>query len=180
MSRAFVNEDLQSEAQAELPERPQSDHPNYVTPQGLAALERRLANLLAERSELTDDADEMRHEAVRRRIDRNARYLRARIDRAILVSPDAQPRGEVAFGARVRVCDADGEERSFAIVGEDEADAGVGKVSWVSPLSNALLGARIGDVVIWRRPNGNVELEILSIDYAPPAAAPLPGGDSGT
>ena len=41
MSRAFVNEDLQSEAQAELPERPQSEHPNYVTPRGLASLERR-------------------------------------------------------------------------------------------------------------------------------------------
>jgi len=84
VSRAFVNEDLQSEAQADLPERPQSEHPNYVTPQGLAALERRLANLLDERSALPDDADELRNEAVRRRIDRNARYLRARIERAIL------------------------------------------------------------------------------------------------
>jgi transcription elongation GreA/GreB family factor len=177
MSRAFVNEDAQSEAQAELPERPQSEHPNYVTPQGLAALERRLANLLAERSALSDDADEMRHEAERRRIDRNARYLSVRIDRAILVNPDAQPRDEVAFGASVRVCDADGEERVFAIVGEDEADAAVGKVSWVSPLANALLGARVEDIVTWGRPNGNVDLEILSITYASPAASPSTGGD---
>ena len=178
MSRAFVNEDLQSEAQAELPERPQSEHPNYVTPQGLAALERRLANLLAERSALPDDADEMRHEAARQRIDRNARYLSVRIDRAILVNPNAQPRDEVAFGASVRVCDADGEERVFAIVGEDEADAAVGKVSWVSPLANALLSARVEDVVTWGRPNGNVDLEILSIDYPSPATPPSTGGDS--
>jgi len=178
VSRAFVNEDLQSEAQAELPERPQSEHPNYVTPQGLAALERRLANLLAERSALPDDADEMRHEAARQRIDRNARYLSVRIDRAILVNPNAQPRDEVAFGASVRVCDADGEERVFAIVGEDEADAAVGKVSWVSPLANALLGARVEDVVTWGRPNGNVDLEILSIDYPSPATPPSTGGDS--
>ena len=175
MSRAFVNEDLQSEAQAELPERPQSEHPNYVTPQGLADLERSLANLLAERSALCDDADEMRQKAARNRIDRDARYLSARIDRAILVNPDTQPRDEVAFGASVSVRDADGEERAFAIVGEDEADAAAGKVSWVSPLANALLGARVEDLVIWGRPSGNVELEILSIDYPPFAAAPSTG-----
>jgi len=176
LSRAFVNEDLQSEAQAELPERPQSEHPNYVTPQGLAALQRSLADLLAERSALSDDADEMHHEAARRRIDRNARYLSVRIDRAILVNPDTQPRDEVAFGASVRVCDGDGAEHTFTIVGEDEADAAIGKVSWVSPLASALLGARVDDVVIWRRPNGNVDLEILSIDYASMVASH--GGDA--
>jgi len=165
MSRAFVNEDAQSEAQAELPERPQSPYPNYVTPQGLAALERRLEILLAERSALPDDADEMRHEAARRRIDRNARYLGVRIDRAILVNPDAQPRDEVAFGASVRVCDANGEEHVFAIVGE------------VSPLANALLGARVEDLVTWGRPSGNVDLEILSIDYPSPTTHPSTGGD---
>jgi transcription elongation factor GreB len=178
MSRAFVNEDAQSEAQAELPERPQSPYPNYVTPQGLAALERRLANLLAERSALADDAEAMSHEAALRRIDRNARYVSARIDRAILVNPGEQPRDEVAFGASVRVCDADGEERVFAIVGEDEADAAVGKVSWVSPLANALLGARVAELVTWGRPSGNVDLEILSIDYPSPATAPSTGGVS--
>jgi transcription elongation GreA/GreB family factor len=178
VSRAFVNEDLQNEAQAELPERPQSEHPNYVTPQGLAALERSLADLLAERAALVGDGDAMHHEAARRRIDRNARYLRARIDRAILVNPDTQPRDEVAFGASVSVSEADGGQQIFTIVGEDEADAAIGKVSWVSPLASALLGARVDDVVIWRRPNGNVDLEILSIEYASSAASPSPGGDA--
>jgi transcription elongation factor GreB len=117
MSRAFVNEDAQSEAQAELPERPQSPYPNYVTPQGLAALEQRLAKLLAERSALSDGAEAMSQEAALRRIDRNTRYVGVRIDRAVLVNPDEQPRDEVAFGASVRVCDADGEERVFSIVG---------------------------------------------------------------
>ena len=63
MSRAFVNEDAQSEAQAELPERPQSPHPNYVTPEGFAALERQRANLLAERSVLSEGADALSHES---------------------------------------------------------------------------------------------------------------------
>jgi transcription elongation GreA/GreB family factor len=177
MSRAFVNEDAQSKAQAELPERPQSPHPNYVTPQGLAALERRLASLLAERSALSDDGDALSHEAALGRIDRNARYVGVRIDRAVLVNPDEQPRDEVAFGASVRVCDADGEERVYSIVGEDEADAAVGRVSWVSPLANALLGARVEDVVTWGRPSGNVDLEILSISYPSPDTPQSTGGD---
>jgi transcription elongation GreA/GreB family factor len=178
MSRAFINEDAQSEAQAELPVRPQSPHPNYVTPQGLAALERRLADLLAERSALSDNAGAMSQEAALRRIDRDARYVGARIDRAILVNPEEQPRYEVAFGATVRVREADGEERAFTIVGEDESDAAVGKVSWVSPLANALLGARVEDTVTWGRPTGNVDLEILSITYPSPAPSPSTGGDS--
>jgi transcription elongation GreA/GreB family factor len=178
MSRAFINEDAQSEAQAELPARPQSPHPNYVTPQGLAALERRLADLLAERSALSDNAGAMSQDAALRRIDRDARYVGARIDRAILVNPEEQPRDEVAFGATVRVREADGEERAFTVVGEDESDAAVGKVSWVSPLANALLGARVEDTVTWGRPNGNVDLEILSIDYSPPDPSASTGGDS--
>ncbi len=178
MSRAFVNEDAQSEAQAELPERPQSPHPNYVTPQGLAALERRLAELVAERSALSDGAEAMSQEAALRRIDRNARYVGMRIDRAVLVNPDEQPRDEVAFGASVRVRDTEGEERVFTIVGEDESDAAVGKVSWVSPLANALLGARVEDTVTWGRPSGSVDLEILSITYPSTAPSPSVGGDS--
>ncbi len=178
MSRAFVNEDAQSKAQAELPERPQSPHPNYVTPQGLVALERRLASLLAERSALSDDGDALSYEAALRRIDRNTRYVGVRIDRAVLVNPDEQPRDEVAFGATVRVRETDGEERAFTIVGEDESDASVGKVSWVSPLANALLGARVEDTVTWGRPSGSVDLEILTITYPSPAPSPSTGGDS--
>ncbi len=178
MSRAFVNEDAQSEAQAELPERPQSPHPNYVTPQGFAALERHLADLLAEHSALSDDAEALSQQAALRRIDRSARYVGMRIERAVLVNPAEQPRDEVAFGATVRVRENDGEERVFTIVGEDESDVAIGKVSWVSPLANALLGARVEEWVIWTRPNGNVDLEILTIDYVSPAASPSTGGDS--
>jgi transcription elongation GreA/GreB family factor len=56
----------------------------------------------------------------------------------------------------------------FTIVGEDEADVAQGKISWVSPLAKALLNARVGDVVTWRRPVGDKELQILSIQKAIP------------
>ncbi len=52
---------------------------------------------------------------------------------------------------------------TFAIVGEDEADASQGRISWVSPLAAALMEARVGDTVAWPRPGGAVELTIVSI-----------------
>ena len=61
--------------------------------------------------------------------------------------------------------DEDGAVREFAIVGEDETDAENGKVSWVSPLARALIGAQVGDLVTWKRPVGDVELEIRSFRY---------------
>ncbi|MDX1401913.1 MAG: GreA/GreB family elongation factor, partial [Kiloniellales bacterium] len=48
---------------------------------------------------------------------------------------------------------------------EDEADPASGKVSWVSPLAKALNGSKVGDVVVWRRPSGDLELEVLKITY---------------
>jgi transcription elongation factor GreB len=169
VSRAFVNEDEQSKASAEQPERPQSPHPNYVTPRGLADLERRFEALTAERSALSHEDNELTREATRSRIDRDLRYLAARIEAAIPVNPALQPRGEVAFGATVRVLDPEGRERVFSIVGEDEADVATGKVSWVSPLARALLGASVDDTVTWKRPSGDSDLEIASIDYEPAA-----------
>ena len=71
----------------------------------------------------------------------------------------------MAFGAEVTVEDEDGEAKTYRIVGEDEADPDHGKVSWVSPLAKALIDARAGDLVIWERPTGEVELEIISIAY---------------
>jgi transcription elongation GreA/GreB family factor len=169
VSRAFVKEDDQSKASAELPERPQSPHPNYVTPKGLADLERCFETLTAERSALSHEDSALTQEATQSRIDRDLRYLAARIETAIPVDPALQPRGEVAFGATVRVFGPEGRERVFTIVGEDEADVATGKVSWVSPLARALLGASVDDTVTWKRPSGDADLEIASIDYEPPA-----------
>ncbi len=70
------------------------------------------------------------------------------------------------FGARVTVADEAGGARAFIIVGEDEADAAAGKVSWLSPLARALTGGHVGDAVTWRRPAGDLELEITAIDYS--------------
>jgi len=71
----------------------------------------------------------------------------------------------VGFGATVDLVDEDGARYRYRIVGEDEADPEQGLVSWVSPLARALEGARVGDSVIWKRPAGDLEVEVLAIDY---------------
>ena len=164
MSRAFTKEPDGDMVADDAPERPRSEHPNYVTPAGLAALEARRAELSAERARHAGEGLEgkpaLAHAA------RELRYFDARIEDAIVVDPATQPADEVRFGARVTVEGEDGVTHDFTIVGEDEADAAAGKVSWVSPLARALTGGRIGDLVTWRRPAGDLDLEIMAIDYS--------------
>jgi len=71
----------------------------------------------------------------------------------------------VKFGAAVAVRERDGVRRTFTIVGEDEADLKAGKISYVSPLAEALLDARVGATVLWHRPAGDRQLIIEEIDY---------------
>ena len=164
MSRAFVKES-DSENSGELPERPLSPHPNLVTRAGLAALARALAEFQRRRRKLAGEPDELMHKETMRLIDRDIRYFRARIQTAQAIDEAAQPKDEVAFGALVKVVDENAEMRQFHIVGEDEADPGAGKISWVSPLARALTGAKAGESVTWRRPAGDLELEVVAIWY---------------
>lgn len=166
MSRAFVKEEDGGSGAGEIADLPQSAHPNYVTPRGLAALKARLTAAQEKRRLLRAHSDDIERDLPLANLGREIRYLESRIERAILVDPATQPRGEVAFGATVRVADPSGGEREFAIVGEDEADAEHGSVSWVSPLARALIGAEVGDEIVWRRPAGDVVLEVLAIRYA--------------
>lgn len=160
MSRAFVKED--GPDNTPLPDLPISPHPNYVTPRGLLALQARLAatqallNRLKARAERLDRMPEKAAE-------RDIRYLEARLRSAIPVDPAGLPPGEVDFGFSVTVADDQGHEMVYEITGEDEADAALGRIAPQSPLARALLGARVGDVVEWRRPTGTAELEVRAL-----------------
>jgi transcription elongation factor GreB len=165
MSRAFVKDADANISGEELPERPQSPHPNYVTPTGLAKLQTQLAELQAQRQEQMAHPEGILAEEHLKPLERDIRYFQERIERAIVIDPGAQPRDKVAFGAVVTTVDDDDEKRRFTIVGEDEADPAAGKISWVSPLAAALVGASVGDTVVWKRPGGDRNLEITSIRY---------------
>lgn len=166
MSRAFVK-DHDGDAQDALPDLPLSEHPNHVTPSGIARLRERLAATHARRDALKSgennnlDLDQQRELAS---LERELRWLNTRVASAIEMDLAKQPRDRVAFGAIVTV-DSDEGERRWQIVGEDEADAEHGLVSYVSPLAKALLGARVGDEVRWERPAGDVTIEVVAIDY---------------
>jgi len=164
MSRAFVKED--GPDNAPLPDLPLSPHPNFVTPRGLAALQARLVALQAELTRLKARAERL-DRLPERAAERDIRYVEARLRSAILVEPPAAPPVEVAFGTRVTVLDEDGAEQVYEIVGEDEADASLGRIAPHAPLARALLGARAGDTVDWRRPAGRLSLEILSVEPLP-------------
>ena len=167
MSRAFVKESDDDLAAGELPERPLPLHANYVTPRGLELLQgrvRELADRHEELKPLTADDSEARQKV--REIDRDLRYFRAQLERAALVDTENQPRDEVHFGAIVKIEDDEGKEQEFAIVGDDEADVAAGKISWASPLAKAMIGSKVGDTVVWRRPAGEAQVHIIDVRYA--------------
>jgi transcription elongation GreA/GreB family factor len=166
MSRAFVKESDDDLTAGELPERPVPAHANYVTPLGMEQLRTRVREL-AERHEqlkaLSQDDSEAKRKL--REIERDQRYFNAQLERAEVVDPAGHPAGEVRFGATVKVEEADGRIETFHIVGDDEADVAVGKISWGSPLARSLIGAKVGETVKWQRPAGDTEVEIVAVEY---------------
>lgn len=166
MSRAFVKESDDDFSADELPERPVPAHANYVTPHGLEQLRSRARELADQHEQLRAvAADDSEAKRKLREVERDQRYVSAQLERAELVDPVQQPHAEVRFGATVEVEDADGLIQEFSIVGDDEADVAVGKISWGSPLARSLLGSKTGDVVKWQRPAGVAEVEIVAIRY---------------
>jgi transcription elongation GreA/GreB family factor len=140
MSRAFVRE---TEADViELPDRPISPHPNFVTLSGLAKIDARVQQLNAAR----DAAAAAEELSALPGIDRELRYWRQRRDSARVIAPPSEP-DVVRFGVGVQLQFNDGSGRDFRLVGEDEADPATGLLSWTSPLGKALIGRRMGDVI---------------------------------
>jgi transcription elongation factor GreB len=164
MSRGFIKEDDLEHAGTDLPERPVSGQPNYVTPVGLRQLEAETARLEKLRSELSPQKEDPFVQQQLGMVERDLRYFQARLEQAILVEVAEGEKDTVVFGTAVQMEDEEGVLHTFTIVGEDEADIAAHKVSWASPLAKALLGHRVGDNVVWRRPAGDMNLEIIAIN----------------
>ena len=157
MSVAFVKEPEGGEAFEDLPDRPVSPHPNFVTRAGLTQIEAEVARLEREAASL-----DMAEKAENARVARDLRYWSARKNAAQLVE---HVEGDtVHFGATVTVVREgdDGREtrQTFRIVGEDEADPHQGTLSYVAPLARAITGKGVGDVV---EVNGH-DVEITAIE----------------
>ncbi|MBI5202465.1 MAG: GreA/GreB family elongation factor [Elusimicrobia bacterium] len=152
MSRAFINENAGDPD--ELPDRAVPNSPNYVTPYGLDALRKKALELKAAADAFPKDDKRRRAPA------RDLKYVEARIAKAILVQSAGRRGDEVRFGATVRVKGAGGE-RTFRIVGQDEAEEGGEKIAWDSAAALGLLGCKPGDAA--ELPDGIAT--VVAIEY---------------
>lgn len=154
--------------------------PNYITPAGFKAMRERYDHLFgkerpalveviswaAGNGDRSENGDYIYGRRKLREIDRELGHLSRRMKAAKIVDPAAQKdRSRVYFGATVTIVDEDELERTVTLVGEDEADAGSGRISWRSPLAHALKGAAIGDVRRVALPGGTREQEVVAIVY---------------
>lgn len=100
-----------------------------------------------------------------REIDRRIRELSLLLDKLTVIDPKTQRSDKIQFGATVEVEDEDGQARTYMLVGEDEVDGKLGRISMVSPIGKALLNKKVGDNVLVVRPAGELELTITRICY---------------
>jgi transcription elongation GreA/GreB family factor len=164
MSRAFVNEDHASLASQPV-ERPISLQPNYVTESGMAQLRARVdevQELHAEQATCGDKADQQ----LLAELERDLRYFTQRMDSAQLVPPVTST-DTVQIGSWVTFVDEADTQQRVCLVGEDQADVALGLINWASPLGRALLGASVGDEVLWERPAGDLRVEVTEISVTP-------------
>lgn len=152
---------------------------NYITPHGIARLLAEQEQILKiERPEIlkviewaaslgdrSENADYQYAKRKLRELERRLRFLRHQIDEAVVVDPTKNKLDTVQFGASVSVEDEDGRVKNYAIVGTDETNAEKNYISWKSPIAKALLGKKVGDFVSVSTPNGEVELEIIALQY---------------
>lgn len=107
-----------------------------------------------------------------RAIDRELGQLSKKMKSAKVLDPARQEdRSRVFFGATVTLADIDDNHRVVTIVGDDEAEAGDGRIGWNAPLACALRGARVGDVKTVTLPTGPKEWEVTAISYPTDAAS---------
>ena len=153
---------------------------NPITPAGYAALRARYDLLLGEErpkivdvvswaagnGDRSENGDYIYGRKRLREIDRELAHLARRMKAARVVDPADQPdKARVFFGARVELADEDDVRRTVTVVGDDEAEAGAGRIGWNSPLARALRGASVGELRTVRLPAGEKEWEVMAIAY---------------
>ena len=149
-----------------------------ITPAGFAAMRARYETLFtverpktveivswaAGNGDRSENGDYIYGRQRLRQIDRELSHLARRMKAVTVVDPaEHADSGRVRFGSKVTIVDDDDVERTVTLVGEDEADASVGRISWKAPLARALRGATLGDVRIVELPGGAKNYEVTAI-----------------
>lgn len=159
---------------------------NYITPRGFKRLRDEFLLLrLVQRPQIieevaaaaamgdrSENAEYIYGKRRMREIDRRLRFLHKRMAAAEIVDPSADRGTVIYFGATVLVAYPDGTEKQFELVGEDEIEADIGRITWRSPLGQTLMRKREGDSVVFVHLGERVEVEILEVSYKPQVADP--------
>ncbi|MCJ8170711.1 transcription elongation factor GreA [Atopomonas sediminilitoris] len=152
-----------------------------MTLQGSRALEEELKHLkgelrpqisqaIAEARELGDLKENAEYHAAREQqgmVEARIRDIEGKLSNAQVIDVTSIPHsGKVIFGTTVDIANCDtGEEVTYQIVGDDEADIKVSKISVNSPIARALIGKEEGEVVNVQTPGGLVEYEIVEVKH---------------
>tara|TARA_R110001592_G_scaffold111372_2_gene308431 strand:- start:40170 stop:40643 length:474 start_codon:yes stop_codon:yes gene_type:complete len=152
-----------------------------MTKQGAEALETELKHLksvmrpqitqaIAEARELGDLKENAEYHAAREQqgmVEARIRDIEGRLGNAQVIDvASIPPTGKVIFGTTVEIVNVDTDETVvYQIVGDDEANIKIGKISVSSPIARALIGKEAGDVVTVKTPGGVVEYEILEVSH---------------
>jgi transcription elongation factor GreB len=154
-----------------------------ITPAGMAALRARYDHLLgserpaivevvswaAGNGDRSENGDYLYGRKRMREIDRELAHLARRMKALRVVDPARQvDQSRVWFGAEVEIADEDDARRHLTLVGDDEQDAGAGRIGWSAPLARALRGATVGDLRRVHLPGGEKEWEVMAITYPTP------------
>jgi transcription elongation factor GreB len=152
---------------------------NYITPQGFEKLRQEYVELLnverpkvvvvvtwaASNGDRSENADYQYGKRRLREIDRRLFFLKNQMQDAEVIDPVQIKSDKVVFGATVTLQLEDESEVTYQIVGEDEIDIKIKKISWKSPLAKAILGKKIDDEVKVIKPNSEELMIIIDIKY---------------
>jgi transcription elongation factor GreA len=153
---------------------------NPITPEGHVKLREELHHLksverpaiiqaIATAREHGDLSENAEYHAARDRqsfIEGRVKELEDKLARAEVIDPTKLAGDRVAFGANVKLSNADtGEEVVYKILGADESDLAKGSISITSPLARSLIGKQVGDEVKVRMPGGDRTYEVLDITF---------------
>ncbi len=180
MSKAFTKETDIEDDEPDEPDVLPKSLKNYMTPKGAKTLQDELQVLLREErpkiveivswaagnGDRSENGDYIYGKKRLREIDRRVRYLTKQLRSAVVVDPkEQQGLKQVFFGATVTYINEDEKRHTVKLVGIDEADLTLGKISWISPVARALLKSYVGDNVEIHTPAGLETIEVESFSY---------------
>jgi transcription elongation factor GreA len=142
---------------------------------GQRMLETQLTALKAERPEVIDAIEEARahgdlsenaeYHAAKGQIEAMIADIESKLSRATIIDPTELSGDKIVFGATVKLLDDDDKPVTYQIVGETEADAKSGRISYNSPLGRALIGRKVGEDIEVTVPSGDRYYQVSKIEF---------------